>query len=485
MARISDEEQDLSFVDGECPICTDAITDKLVLECGHSYCSDCIGGWFESQINQGIVNNITCITCRKEISDIYLQEIISDEVYNKYQTFKLNKALETEFIVFYCTNKECKEAVSLDDPKTIQMKCPKCNKSYCFQCKSDWHSNTTCEKYQQWASENKNADTLALELVKKIGKQCPKCNVWIEKNGGCNHMTCKKCKHEFNWDTLTDYRKANVGNTYRVPFNHQQSMRDWAARNKARKLEKMRRDSALPSSSFLYSVNKFDIETERKNNQVKLQINEGNITAVGDLFKTIDKSVLGIITNIMKLKKYLKSASKYIDINETLYQSINNISEYCDSLNKVYSQQKVVANNTLQNYFNKGDKKDDVQTPKELLSKLNITVLNDYTIPELRQICSQFNLSIGGTKETLINRLRQAKREENINAINVEEVKVPVEAPIGAPVRIADMNFHDTTVPKLKALLKERGLKVSGTKQELITKLLAWSKENEPIPPVK
>ena len=32
-------------------------------------------------------------------------------------------------------------------------------------------------------------------------KQCPKCQVLIEKNGGCDHMTCKLCRHEWWWST--------------------------------------------------------------------------------------------------------------------------------------------------------------------------------------------------------------------------------------------------------------------------------------------
>lgn len=33
-------------------------------------------------------------------------------------------------------------------------------------------------------------------------KNCPNCTVPIEKNEGCNHMTCKHCRHEFFWDNL-------------------------------------------------------------------------------------------------------------------------------------------------------------------------------------------------------------------------------------------------------------------------------------------
>ncbi|OAV98367.1 hypothetical protein PTTG_25634 [Puccinia triticina 1-1 BBBD Race 1] len=30
-------------------------------------------------------------------------------------------------------------------------------------------------------------------------KECTRCHLTIEKNGGCNHVTCKKCKPEFCW----------------------------------------------------------------------------------------------------------------------------------------------------------------------------------------------------------------------------------------------------------------------------------------------
>jgi len=30
-------------------------------------------------------------------------------------------------------------------------------------------------------------------------KDCPRCHVAVEKNGGCNHMTCRQCTYEWCW----------------------------------------------------------------------------------------------------------------------------------------------------------------------------------------------------------------------------------------------------------------------------------------------
>ena len=73
------------------------------------------------------------------------------------------------------------------------MTCNKCSTEFCFQCKDNWHGEETCEEAMKkqlagWADENK--DNVSL---------CPMCKTRIEKNAGCNHMTCGFCNYEFCW----------------------------------------------------------------------------------------------------------------------------------------------------------------------------------------------------------------------------------------------------------------------------------------------
>jgi len=41
-------------------------------------------------------------------------------------------------------------------------------------------------------------------------KKCPKCSISIEKNGGCLHMVCNACKHQFCWECMGDYSPGHI-----------------------------------------------------------------------------------------------------------------------------------------------------------------------------------------------------------------------------------------------------------------------------------
>ena len=72
--------------------------------------------------------------------------------------------------------------------------CNKCEISWCKRCKilqSDHKKE--CKDYLNSIYDE---DTLKYFLEKESNGlifRCPSCMVWIEKNGGCNHVTCYQC----------------------------------------------------------------------------------------------------------------------------------------------------------------------------------------------------------------------------------------------------------------------------------------------------
>lgn len=103
--------------------------------------------------------------------------------------------------------------------------CPSCFNSFCLQCGANddkvgpAHDGTCYDrrkklleeeeeriKFEQWKRDNSQADAKFNELLAKEGqigktKACPKCAFPITKNGGCDHMCCSQCGHDFNWSS--------------------------------------------------------------------------------------------------------------------------------------------------------------------------------------------------------------------------------------------------------------------------------------------
>ena len=97
------------------------------------------------------------------------------------------------------------------------LRCGDCCFRMCYVHNIPWHEGQTCSEYtyQLGCGAERNREEEASEaVVVKISKPCPSCESPIEKNQGCDHMTCKykfrrqsintnftvigrKCRHEF------------------------------------------------------------------------------------------------------------------------------------------------------------------------------------------------------------------------------------------------------------------------------------------------
>ncbi|EGT37405.1 hypothetical protein CAEBREN_01648 [Caenorhabditis brenneri] len=71
-------------------------------------------------------------------------------------------------------------------------------------------NNVTLKRWEKACKEHhalgKVADIQTWEYIQKYTEDCPHCLAFIVKNGGCSHMTCSKCRHEFCWDCREPWR---------------------------------------------------------------------------------------------------------------------------------------------------------------------------------------------------------------------------------------------------------------------------------------
>lgn len=102
---------------------------------------------------------------------------------------------------------------------------------FCFGCgESKHHFPVTCEVLEQWKSkmeaeveqlkedgDGPEGDEAYGDIAQRLWmrantRPCPKCKAPIEKNEGCNHMTCfnPQCKHEFCWICRKDWKLHNT-----------------------------------------------------------------------------------------------------------------------------------------------------------------------------------------------------------------------------------------------------------------------------------
>lgn len=97
------------------------------------------------------------------------------------------------------STKKCNYIVWIKSkPASRRVLCSSCQTQYCFMCLLPYHAPNSCQTIRKWNLKcQDDSETRNYLLVHT--QDCPKCKVCIEKNGGCSHMTCNRCKHEFCW----------------------------------------------------------------------------------------------------------------------------------------------------------------------------------------------------------------------------------------------------------------------------------------------
>lgn len=71
------------------------------------------------------------------------------------------------------------------------MKCTSCHKLTCFTHTQAWHTGMTCTDFDSSSARlAADQEVETLKIIDSTTKKCPGCEVRIQKNNGCDHMTC-------------------------------------------------------------------------------------------------------------------------------------------------------------------------------------------------------------------------------------------------------------------------------------------------------
>lgn len=193
-----------------CAICyTDYPASEMTgLDCGHVFCEDCWNGHLEAKINIEGTKFISCPAekCLILVDELTVTRILRDKAtLAKYQYLVAKSFVSGNRHVKWCPKPGCENAVRLGVVEAKPVNC-QCGHSFCFGCLEPAHLPLKCEMLLAWLKKC-NDDSETSNWIAAHTKLCPKCKSVIEKNGGCNHMTCRNsgCRYEFCWICLGEW----------------------------------------------------------------------------------------------------------------------------------------------------------------------------------------------------------------------------------------------------------------------------------------
>ncbi|TGZ76659.1 hypothetical protein EX30DRAFT_389536, partial [Ascodesmis nigricans] len=193
-----------------CAVCPCKAENPVQTDCNHWYCKACLHNLLLNVIETRhfpirCIGSLSdpeskSITCEEPLPLTLVRSILTTEELSTVHESALTGYIQTHLGEFYyCPTPDCSSifpttptTTSTSDSRPSRT-CPQCLLTHCPTCRTATHPTQTCV-------ENQLPETEKTELWKrKHGiKPCPMCHIDIEKNDGCNHMTCI-CGTHFCW----------------------------------------------------------------------------------------------------------------------------------------------------------------------------------------------------------------------------------------------------------------------------------------------
>ncbi|TVY73537.1 E3 ubiquitin-protein ligase dbl4, partial [Lachnellula suecica] len=179
---------------------------SFAMKCGHRFCINCYTQYLSQKIKEeGEAARIQCPAdgCKRVMDSRSLDLLVGAELQQRYHELLTRTYVEDKDQLKWCPAPDCQNAIECGIKKSDLLRvvptvaCD-CKHRFCFGCILADHQPAPCDLVKMWLKKCAD-DSETANWISANTKECPKCNSTIEKNGGCNHMTCRKCKHEFCW----------------------------------------------------------------------------------------------------------------------------------------------------------------------------------------------------------------------------------------------------------------------------------------------
>ncbi|XP_041867343.1 ankyrin repeat and IBR domain-containing protein 1-like isoform X2 [Melanotaenia boesemani] len=230
-----------------CGICLCSISvfeDPVDMSCGHEFCRSCWEGFLNVKIQEGDAHNIFCpaYECYQLVPVHVIESVVSKEMDQRYLQFDIKAFVENNPAIRWCPAARCERAVRLtrpgpgdNDPHNFPLlpsPAVDCGKGhlFCWECLGEAHEPCDCQMWRNWLQKVTEMKPEELAGVSEAyedaanclwlltnSKPCANCKSPIQKNEGCNHMQCAKCKYDFCWICLEEWKKhsSSTGGYYR------------------------------------------------------------------------------------------------------------------------------------------------------------------------------------------------------------------------------------------------------------------------------
>ena len=206
-----------------CEICYDTGLPMLGMPCGHEFCTECWSDFVANAISEGpacILKSCPQAKCNEIMTEDEVAKAAPD-LLPKFELFQLRSFAESSKLIRWCPGKGCDMVAVAQSASAMEQEgsiasCHSCTTSFCLVCGEEPHSPSSCKELARWNEKCRNESETANWILANT-KSCPKCSSRIEKNQGCNHMTCQHCRYEFCWICMGDWSEhgTSTGGYYK------------------------------------------------------------------------------------------------------------------------------------------------------------------------------------------------------------------------------------------------------------------------------